>query len=131
MKPKRLSAAFRDAIVQYSWPGNVRELIHAIENVVTVAHESSILVPKHLPHSIHVQVKQDSVAGKRKKPARDFTNASLPSLKEVRDDSIAEIEKQYLQELMRQTKTHIETACRVSGLSRSRLYALLKKYTIA
>jgi hypothetical protein len=31
---------------------------------------------------------------------------------------------------MRQTKTHIETACRISGLSRSRLYALLKKYNI-
>ncbi len=130
MKPKRLSTAFRDAIVQYTWPGNVRELIHAIESAITVAHESSILVPKHLPHHIHVQVKQNAVAGKKKKPTRDLTNTSLPSLKEVRDDSIAEIEKQYLQELMRQTKAHVESACRISGLSRSRLYALLKKYNI-
>ncbi len=130
MKPKRLSAAFCDTLVQYSWPGNVRELIHAIESAITVAQDSSILVPKHLPHHIHVQVKQNAVAGKKKKPTRDFTSTSLPSLKEVREDSIAEIEKHYLQELMRQTKTHIETACRISGLSRSRLYALLKKHNI-
>ncbi|HVN71409.1 MAG TPA: sigma-54 dependent transcriptional regulator [Desulfomonilia bacterium] len=131
MKPKRLSAAFRETIVQYSWPGNVRELIHALERALTVAHESSILVPKHLPNHIHVQVKQSTVAGKRNKPACVLdAKETLASLKEVRDEALGEIEKQYLKELMSRTKGHIETACRVSGLSRSRLYALLQKYKI-
>jgi len=31
MKPKRLSAAFRDTIVQYFWPGNVRDLENVLE----------------------------------------------------------------------------------------------------
>ena len=131
MKPKRLSTAFRDTIMQYAWPGNVRELIHALESSLTVAHDSAILVPKHLPHHIHVQVKQNTVAAKKKKPVRIATNNNLSRLNEVREEAIAEIEQQYLKELMIRTKAHIETACRISGLSRSRLYALLKKYNIS
>lgn len=131
MKPKRLSAAFRDTILQYPWPGNVRELIHALESAMMLAHDSSILVPKHLPHHIHVQVKRDTVADKKKKPAHALSSNTLSSLKDVRDEAINEIEHQYLKELMSQTKAHIETACRISGLSRSRLYALLKKYNIS
>jgi len=130
MKPKRLSAAFRDTILQYPWPGNVRELIHALESAMMLAHDSSILVPKHLPHHIHVQVKRDTVADKKKKPARALSSNTLLPLKDVRDEAINEIEHQYLKELMSQTKAHIETACRISGLSRSRLYALLKRYNI-
>ena len=61
IKPKRVSAAFRDILVQYSWPGNVRELIHALESALAVAHDSPILVPKHLPYHIHVQVKRLSL----------------------------------------------------------------------
>jgi two-component system, NtrC family, response regulator len=128
LKPKRLSAPFRETLLQYSWPGNVRELIHAIESALTVAHDSSILVPKHLPNHIHIQVKQNTVAGKKKKPDNILTNKTLSGLKEVREEAIGEIEKQYLKELMHQTKGHIETACSISGLSRSRLYALLNKY---
>jgi DNA-binding NtrC family response regulator len=96
-----------------------------------LAHDSSILVPKHLPHHIHVQVKRDTVADKTKKPAHALSSNTLSPLKDVRDETINEIEHQYLKELMSQTKAHIETACRISGLSRSRLYALLKKYNIS
>jgi two-component system, NtrC family, response regulator len=128
LKPKRLSASFRETLLQYPWPGNIRELIHAIESALTVAYDSSILVPKHLPNHIHIQVKQNTVVGKKKKPAGILTNKTLSGLKEVREEAIGEIEKQYLKELMHQTEGHIETACSISGLSRSRLYALLNKY---
>lgn len=131
MKPKHASQAFMDTLLQYSWPGNVRELIHALESAVTVAQDCPLLVSKHLPYHILVQVKRDSVAGRQKKPNQDLSARTLPSLKEVREEAVSEIEQQYLEELMRQTKPHIDAALRISGLSRSRLYALLKKYSLS
>ncbi|HNY66088.1 MAG TPA: sigma-54 dependent transcriptional regulator [Deltaproteobacteria bacterium] len=133
MKPKRISTAFREILMQYSWPGNVRELIHALESALAVAHDSPIMVPKHLPYHIHVQVKRSAAARKQVQPEsiRLRGDNSLPSLKDVREEAVSEIEVQYLKELLRQTKSDIKTACKISGLSRSRLYALLKKYEIS
>lgn len=133
IKPKRVSAGFRDILTQYSWPGNVRELIHALESALAVAHDSPILVPKHLPYHIHVQVKRIAAARRQVQPGglQAFGDNTLPSLKDVREEAVSEIEEQYLKELMRQTKADIRSACRVSGLSRSRLYALLKQYEIS
>ncbi len=133
IKPKRVSAAFRDILLQYSWPGNVREIIHALESALAVAHDSPILVPKHLPYHIHVQVKRNAAAKKQLNPEtlKVSGDNSLPNLKDVREEAVSEIEEQYLKELLRQTKSDIKTACRISGLSRSRLYALLKRYEIS
>lgn len=132
MKPKRISAAFREILTQYAWPGNVRELIHALESALAVGHDSPIMVPKHLPYHIHVQVKKSAAAKKQVRPegVGRMGGASLPRLKDVRDEAISEIEIQYLKELLRQTRSDITSACRVSGLSRSRLYGLLKKHEI-
>jgi two-component system NtrC family response regulator len=136
LKPKRLSAAFQGTLVQYTWPGNVRELFQTLESALTVAHDSPILVPKHLPGYIHTQVKQGSLTDARKHlsavPRNEGASASAGrlSLKEARDQAISRFEAQYLEELMRYAQTDVRLACRISGLSRSRLYALLKKYRI-
>ncbi len=133
MEPKRISAAFREILAQYSWPGNVRELIHALESALAVGHDSPIMVPKHLPCHIHVQVKKSAAARKQGRPggARGMGDAGLPSIRDVRDEAVSEIETRYLRELLRQTRSDIPSACRVSGLSRSRLYGLLKKHEIS
>lgn len=131
VKKKRLSSAFKSVLQQYSWPGNVRELIHTLESAVAVALDSPILVPKHLPYHIHVQVKRCAVTGKKSAALREAPWDTLPSLREVREEAISEIEQQYLHELMRQTKGNVRRACAISGLSRSRLYALLKHHDIS
>jgi two-component system, NtrC family, response regulator len=131
VNPKRLSPAFRDILFKYSWPGNVRELIHALERALTVAQDTPVLVPKHLPQNIHMQVKLDTVVERLQEPVHTFSGSILPNLKDVREEAICKIEQHYLQELMSHTKANIEMACKISGLSRSRLYALLKKYNIS
>jgi two-component system NtrC family response regulator len=55
----------------------------------------------------------------------------LPKLQEFRDKIYAQAEKEYLLELMDLTGKNIPEACRISGLSQSRLYALLKKNAIS
>ncbi len=55
---------------------------------------------------------------------------ALPGLRPVRTRYLAEVERFYLLELMRCTSGDVSNACRISGLSRSRLYALLHKHEV-
>jgi two-component system, NtrC family, response regulator len=122
---KGFSPEFLDALLVYDWPGNVRELVNAVERAVTDAYHSPTLFPKHLPVEIRVKVAR-SAARKESAPS-GLNERSLVSLMEYRQAS----ERQYLQDLMFQTKGNIRQACLVSGLSRSRLYALLKEHSIS
>jgi transcriptional regulator of acetoin/glycerol metabolism len=54
----------------------------------------------------------------------------LPTFREARRQTVEALEKSYLQELMTLSKGKILEACRVSGLSQSHLYNLLKKHRI-
>jgi two-component system NtrC family response regulator len=51
----------------------------------------------------------------------------FPKMQEFRKNA----EHQYLRQLISFTKSDIREACRRSGLSRSRLYALMKKHRIS
>ncbi len=58
-------------------------------------------------------------------------HSDLHPLKGVRNRYLVKMENVYLTELMRQTDGNIDLACRISSLSRSRLYALLKKHSLS
>ncbi|MEJ2698643.1 MAG: hypothetical protein P8Z70_03140, partial [Desulfuromonadales bacterium] len=55
----------------------------------------------------------------------------LPPLQEFRETVYSQAEKHYLEDLMSLAEASIPEACRISGLSQSRLYALLKKHDIS
>ena len=52
----------------------------------------------------------------------------LPKLRELRGDVILWAEYNYLNSLVALCGHNVRRACQISGLSRSRLYTLLKKY---
>jgi two-component system NtrC family response regulator len=54
----------------------------------------------------------------------------FPTLKDYREDAILKSEKQYLESLLKLAEGNIKEACRTSGLSRPRLYPLLKKFNM-
>ncbi len=123
---KGFSPEFFDALIAYDWPGNVRELLSAMEWAITVARHEPTLFPKHLPTEIRVKVARSSVKAPTGAGANDLTQTLRP-IESHRD----QMESQYLQELVGATKGDIKAACRLSGLSRSRLYALLKKHNVS
>jgi two-component system, NtrC family, response regulator len=92
------------------------------------------LFARHLPTTIRVHEARTSVrkkSGGRKNSEEDSCLAEmLPKLKDVRESALSKAEKQYLHDLILLTKRNVKEACRVSGLSQSRLYYLLKKYNI-
>jgi two-component system NtrC family response regulator len=67
-----------------------------------------------------------SAAGKVDPPPAGIRE--LPKLQDLRDEAIARVEQQYLRDLMAVSGDNIKRACAVSGLSRSRLYELMKKH---
>ncbi len=125
------SPEFLDALKAYHWPGNVRELINALERVLAEASYDATVFPKDLPSHIRVQMARSAIGGKATAPKLTPLSPgieNLPKLQDLRDEAIARVEKQYLRDLMAVTGDNVKKACAVSGLSRSRLYELMKKH---
>lgn len=133
-RTKGVSPDFMDALQNYAWPGNVRELIGALESAVTAAGDSPTLFPYHLPTAIRIHHARTTVMISPDEPEDDecppTSRQTLPPLADYRQQVIQRIEREYLQDLMLVTDGDIREACRMSGLSRPRLYALLKNYDI-
>jgi two-component system, NtrC family, response regulator len=129
---KGFSPEFLEALKNYGWPGNVRELINTLERALFTSFHEPTLFPKHLPTDLRIHLARVSMGKKGSSRSGSIANArisaSLPSLKDFRDTAITETERQYLTELKTIIGGNIAEACRISGLSRPRLYALLKKY---
>jgi two-component system NtrC family response regulator len=133
---KGFSPEFSDTLLDYDWPGNVRELINALERAIAAAGDSPTLFPAYLPTEIRIKVKRDQVEEEGEevaalKPVTGRSGKPLPTIQEHREAAVAEAERQYLQELIAHTEGDIKEACEVSGLSRSRLYGLLKRHGIS
>lgn len=135
MDIKGISPGFWDVLRAYSWPGNTRELIQALERAIVSAQNEPTLFPKHLPHHIRIHVARASVEDKTEKQRslrkEGRSSDGLPTLQDIREAAVADVEKQYLTDLMSISGRNIKQACKISGLSRSRLYTLLKKYSIS
>lgn len=127
---KGVSSDFFDCIQAYDWPGNVRELAHAMEHVVIASLNEPTVFATHLPKALRVRVVTSGLAAK---DASDedphYGTGPMPSLAEYREMVMNNFEEKYLTDLMARCAS-IQSACDTSGLSRSRLYALLKKYGI-
>ena len=135
IESKGFSPEFLEVLSSYDWPGNVRELINTIEWAISAAQDDPTLYQNHLPPHIRIKLARASVnKPSQNKPAPQVSTESskkTQTLQQVRNAAIAGIEKEYLQELMTNEKNDIKTVCHLSGLSRPRLYALLKKYNIS
>ncbi|MFH1913029.1 MAG: sigma-54 dependent transcriptional regulator [Pseudomonadota bacterium] len=135
LESKGFSPDFLAALLEYDWPGNIRELMHTIEQAIAQAGQESILYPRHLPRMIRSRVVRRAMGGDvpdTETVDQDFRHdtSPLPDIKSYRAIQTAHIEQDYLNRLMDQTGGDIRRACEVSGLSRARLYALIKQHKI-
>ena len=127
---KGMSPEFLEALTRYHWPGNTRELVNTLAAAIAAAREEPTLYSQHLPPHIRIYIARSSVG---ERPLADEPAPSeesrpvMPSLHEYRET----LEKQYFRNLMNAVEGDVKTACEISGLSRSRLYDLLKKYEVA
>jgi two-component system NtrC family response regulator len=129
---KQLTPEFIQTLSLYPWPGNIRELINTLEQTLFAAQQETTLFAKHLPQHIRIQVAKSALKSSAVKnsilPA--YTASSLPCLQDFRTGVFRLAEKQYLASLVQHAGQNVRQACQLSGLSRSRLYTLLKKHEI-
>jgi transcriptional regulator with PAS, ATPase and Fis domain len=93
----------------YSWPGNVRELSNIIERAVILAGEARIQAAD-LPEALRAAVLLQERAGQRQ--------------------TLAELEADYVAEMLAATGGNKTEAARLLGISRKNLYEKLARYGI-
>ncbi len=108
----RLSPEAMDALEAYHWPGNIRELENCIERLVNVAQGDSIGIAD-LPQNI--------AADMARKPFAKSGGASM---------SLKGLQKALILETLRETDGNLRRASSILNISRTTLYAKLKKYNI-
>jgi DNA-binding NtrC family response regulator len=94
--------------MSYNFPGNVRELEHIIERAVILA-DGNIIESKHLPRRFHAP-----------DPAPPGIDRKFMTL--------AEMEKQYILEVLEATGGNKSKAVEVLGISRAALWRKLKQF---
>ena len=126
--PKVMDSEFAQVIAAYSWPGNVRELYNVMERAVIAAGDEPTLFALHLPQEVRIAVTraQLSRGAGGEGEAAFSAGGGLPSLRAFKEAR----EREYLELLRRECGGEIGRMLDVSGLSRSHLYALLKKYGV-
>jgi two-component system, NtrC family, response regulator len=131
---KGVSTDFLSALSSYHWPGNIRELVNILEWAITTASDKPTLYAKHLPVDIRIKKARNGVSQKDNQSMIDekfeSTEENFPKYRNFREILLLDAEKKYFQDLIVFTKGNINEACRVTGLGRTRLYTLLKKYGI-
>lgn len=135
MEIKGFSPEFFEALQIWEWPGNVRELFNTLESALTVAQADPTLYPRHLPRHIRIRIAKDLIHQNGQKPPASPKSPepsldNWPTLQKHREDSLATLEKTYLVGILKAAQGDITTVCRISGLSKSRLYTLLRIYNI-
>ncbi|MBI5584151.1 MAG: sigma-54-dependent Fis family transcriptional regulator [Deltaproteobacteria bacterium] len=128
---KGYSPEFFEALQRYEWPGNIRELKTTLEAAIHAAGSEPILYPSHLPVYIRIWLAKKSIAQgettKTRPPESPVPPLKLTPLKEFREEN----DERYLRDLFSLTGGDLQKMLTISGLSRSRLYTLLKKYAIS
>ena len=107
-RQRSVSKRALEMLSAYSWPGNVRELEHTIERIL-ILEDCDVIEPEHLPAFI----------SQRRGEFQVFSDESF---------SLEELEKRYIQFVLRQTKGRRQETARILGINRKTLAAKIKKY---
>jgi DNA-binding NtrC family response regulator len=107
---KGVAAAAMKMLTLYAWPGNVRELEHTIERIL-ILEDGDLIQPEHLP----------SFISGRQGDFQVFSDGEL---------TLEELERRYLQFILRRTKGNQSLAARILGINRKTLGQKIQKYSL-
>jgi two-component system, NtrC family, response regulator len=131
---KGVEPDFFEALAAYDWPGNVRELFGALERAFAASGAEASLYSRNLPTEIRIKAAKSRMGGAAPGAAEEEGKAGGAAFLDwevsLRDFKGA-MERAYLERLITRHGGDLDAMLRVSGLSRSHFYALLKKRGVA
>jgi two-component system, NtrC family, response regulator len=129
---KNCSPELVQVLQKYTWPGNVRELMNVMDRIFIAAHNDEMLLPIHLPSEIRTWIiSSDLITIPPVQSTFSVVSGKLPPIQEARKNVLAQLEKDYMYTLIRKTRGGIQQMVDISGLAKSQVYNLLKKYNIS
>ncbi|MCD6535045.1 MAG: sigma-54-dependent Fis family transcriptional regulator [Deltaproteobacteria bacterium] len=127
---KGFSPDLIETLKSYNWPGNIRELSQALEAAITMAGPEETLYSQHLAKHLRINLSQIKFAPGSRKPSQTLTKTHLeplPTLAQFRQAA----ESEYFTQLLQQNRQNLKEALKISGLSRSRFYDLIKRHKLS
>ncbi|MEK6622109.1 MAG: sigma-54 dependent transcriptional regulator [Planctomycetota bacterium] len=122
-------------LVGYSWPGNIRELKNVIERAVLIAGKETLspelVAPIELvrkPHGEIVAVHADTVDDANAGDAGGTPANGGEGGEKQEARSLANIEKQYIQKVLKETSWRRTEAAKILGINRTTLYNKIRDY---
>ncbi|MDD1368437.1 sigma 54-interacting transcriptional regulator, partial [Bacillus sp. MHSD17] len=110
----------REFLYVYDWPGNVRELEHIIEGSMNLVEDENIITAFHLPTRFRERIKKEL----NMQPL--LTNNDTDTPKTLKH-TIEEMEKNYINQILKEYHGNISQAAKFLGLSRQNLQYRIKK----
>ncbi|PFF07034.1 sigma-54-dependent Fis family transcriptional regulator [Bacillus cereus] len=110
----------REFLYVYDWPGNVRELEHIIEGSMNLVEDENIITAFHLPIRFRERIKKEL----NMQPL--LTNNDTDTPKTLKH-TIEEMEKNYINQILKEYHGNISQAAKFLGLSRQNLQYRIKK----
>lgn len=128
LEMKGVADDFIEILEQYDWPGNVRELYQTIEQVLANPELGPTCFGVHLPAQFRVLQARAGVraAGGAGADSSEENAQEIP----VWADFKKKCERDYLLRLKVASGGNVSVAARLSGLSRTRLYQLIEKFSL-
>ena len=123
LPPIHLSKEALASLEGYSWPGNVRELRHALEQAVILT-ENGALRAEHLPERVR---RSGTAAPSGERPARV---QAAGRFRDMKREVVEAFERAYLDDLLMRHAGNVTAAAQHSGMLRSALQRLLRKYDL-
>ncbi|HEX9486329.1 MAG TPA: sigma-54 dependent transcriptional regulator [Gemmatimonadales bacterium] len=128
--PQLSDAALR-ALKAHGWPGNVRELQNVFEHAVVLLEPGSEVQPADIPFQ-----DDGAAAASAAASAPAVTDGLLAEAEgmptqtfhSARDRLLAEFERRYLSQLVKQAGRNMSRAARIAGVDRTTLYRLMDRH---
>ena len=115
-----------ETLSAYDWPGNVRELYQIIEQLFTNPSLGPTCFSIHLPKKFRIVQLRAGFKGREDTPGSPQTSDKLLPWRAFKE----QCEKEYVLKLRSTAQGNVSRACKLSGLSRTRLYQLINKYEL-
>jgi len=109
---QHLSEAALRFMMDYDWPGNIRELRNVVERAIILSRGNPEILPEHVIIS-------------------PTTNTSRRCSDFEHEPTLEQIERDYLDYLIRKYKGHRATIAQTMGISERNVYRLIKRHSLS